>query len=101
MTLIASAGQTVPWLLIALLAAAAVAFVLTQLVRRVAIRFDAIDLPGVRRVNTSPVPRGGGVAVAAAFIAVTLGLLAVNTLVPFMSIPPTIDARELLGLLLG
>jgi UDP-GlcNAc:undecaprenyl-phosphate GlcNAc-1-phosphate transferase len=100
-TFIGAAGQTVPWLLIALVVAAAVSFVLTPLVRRVAVRFDAVDLPGHRRVNTSPVPRGGGVAVAAAFIAVTLGLLAVNAVVHFMSIPLSIDPRDLLGLLLG
>jgi UDP-GlcNAc:undecaprenyl-phosphate GlcNAc-1-phosphate transferase len=100
-TFIGATGQTVPWLLIALVAAAAVSFVLTPLVRRLAVRFDAIDLPGHRRVNTSPVPRGGGVAVAAAFIAVTLGLLAVNAVVHFISIPPSIDTWHLLGLLLG
>jgi UDP-GlcNAc:undecaprenyl-phosphate GlcNAc-1-phosphate transferase len=100
-TFIGATGQIVPWLLTALLAAAAVSFVLTPLVRRVAIRFDAIDLPGHRRVNTSPVPRGGGVAVAASFIAVTLGLLALDAVLHFVSIPPSIDARELVGLLLG
>jgi UDP-GlcNAc:undecaprenyl-phosphate/decaprenyl-phosphate GlcNAc-1-phosphate transferase len=94
-------GQTVPWLLIALLAAAALSFVLTPVVRRVAVRFDAVDLPGHRRVNTSPVPRGGGVAVAAAFIIVSLGLLAANNVVHFVKIPISIDARDLLGLFLG
>jgi UDP-GlcNAc:undecaprenyl-phosphate GlcNAc-1-phosphate transferase len=98
---IAAAGPTVPWLLIALLAAAGVSFALTPLVRRLAVRFDAVDLPGHRRVNTSPVPRGGGVAVAAAFIVVTLGLVAFNAVVPFMSVPSSIDGRDLLGLLLG
>jgi UDP-GlcNAc:undecaprenyl-phosphate GlcNAc-1-phosphate transferase len=98
---IAAAGPTVPWLLVALVAAAAVSFALTPLVRRLAVRFDAVDLPGHRRVNTKPVPRGGGVAVAAAFIVVTLGLLAANAVAPFMSVPLSIDGRDLLGLLLG
>ncbi|HEX5823437.1 MAG TPA: MraY family glycosyltransferase [Candidatus Limnocylindrales bacterium] len=101
MTFITVAGQTVPWLLIALVAAAALSFVLTPLVRRLALRFDAVDVPGHRRVNTLPVPRGGGVAVAAAFIAVTLGLTALNSFARFVNIPPTIDGRDLLGLLLG
>jgi UDP-GlcNAc:undecaprenyl-phosphate/decaprenyl-phosphate GlcNAc-1-phosphate transferase len=100
-TFIGATGQILPWLLIALLTAAAGSFLLTPVVRRVAIRFDAIDLPGHRRVNTSPVPRGGGVAVAASFIGVTLGLLALNAVVHFVSIPPSIDARDLVGLLLG
>jgi UDP-GlcNAc:undecaprenyl-phosphate GlcNAc-1-phosphate transferase len=98
---IPAAGPTVPYLVAALLAAAGVSFLLTPLVRRLAIRFDAVDLPGHRRVNTAPVPRGGGVAVAAAFILVTLGLLVVNTAAPFMSVPASVDGDALVGLLLG
>jgi UDP-GlcNAc:undecaprenyl-phosphate GlcNAc-1-phosphate transferase len=100
-TFIAAAGPTVPYLLIALVGAAAIAFVLTPVVRRVAVRFDAVDLPGHRRVNTSPIPRGGGVAVAAAFIVVTLALLLLNNIAPFMFIPASVDARDMAGLLLG
>ena len=91
----------IPWLLIAFLAAAAVSFVLTPVVRRIAVRFDAVDRPGHRRVNTSPVPRGGGVAVAAAFISVALGLIVLNRVLHFVTIPAAIDARDLLGLFLG
>ena len=54
----------------------------TPLVRRIALRFDAVDQPGHRRVNTSPVPRGGGVAVAAAFVVVTLAVLVLERAVP-------------------
>jgi UDP-GlcNAc:undecaprenyl-phosphate/decaprenyl-phosphate GlcNAc-1-phosphate transferase len=100
-TFIAIAGQTVPLLLIALAAAATISFLLTPLVRRLAIRFDAVDRPGHRRVNTAPVPRGGGVAVATSFIVVTVGLLVVNAIAPFMTIPSSIEAPDLLGLLLG
>jgi UDP-N-acetylmuramyl pentapeptide phosphotransferase/UDP-N-acetylglucosamine-1-phosphate transferase len=88
-TFILAAGQTVPWLLLALVAAAAISFTLTPLVRRVAIRFNAVDLPGHRRVNTSPIPRGGGVAVAVAFIVVTILLLVVNAAAQFMPIRST------------
>jgi len=48
---IAAAAPTVPLLLIALLSAAAISFALTPLVRRLAVRFDAVDLPGHRRVG--------------------------------------------------
>ena len=58
--------------------AASVALVLTPLVRRIADRFDVLDRPEERRVNTSPVPRGGGIAVAAAFVITALGLLVVD-----------------------
>ena len=53
----------------AFVAAALLALVLTPLVRRIALRVDAVDQPDQRRVNLVPIPRGGGVAVAAAFIA--------------------------------
>jgi len=98
---ILATGPTVPYLAAALVAAAVISFLLTPLVRRVAIRFDAVDLPGIRRINTSPVPRGGGVAVAASFIVVTAGLLAVNATAPFMSIPTSVDGGAIVGLLLG
>jgi UDP-N-acetylmuramyl pentapeptide phosphotransferase/UDP-N-acetylglucosamine-1-phosphate transferase len=68
----ASAGATVPYLLLAFLGAAALSFVLTPLVRRIAIHVDAIDHPEHRRVNDVPVPRGGGVAVAVAFVVVAI-----------------------------
>jgi UDP-GlcNAc:undecaprenyl-phosphate/decaprenyl-phosphate GlcNAc-1-phosphate transferase len=98
---IPAAGPTVPYLLIGLIAAAAISFVLTPIVRRIAVRFDAVDLPGHRRVNTAPVPRGGGVAVAIAFVTVSIGLLMANAVTPFVTIPSSVDGRDLLGLLLG
>jgi UDP-GlcNAc:undecaprenyl-phosphate GlcNAc-1-phosphate transferase len=97
----ASAGATVPFLLVALAAAAAVSFLLTPLVRRMAIRYGAIDQPDERRVNKRPVPRGGGVAVAIAFISITLAMLALNAVVEFVVIPPNVQLTELVGLLLG
>jgi UDP-GlcNAc:undecaprenyl-phosphate/decaprenyl-phosphate GlcNAc-1-phosphate transferase len=51
----------------AMAVAAVLAFVLTPLVRRLAIRIDVVDRPEQRRVNTRPIPRGGGLAVMAAF----------------------------------
>ena len=97
----ASAAGTVPYLVLAIVAAAAVSFVLTPVVRRLAIRFGAIDRPDVRRVNKRPIPRGGGVAVAIAFVAVTLGLLGLNAIVRFVAVPASVDMGELVGLLLG
>lgn len=41
----------------------AIALVATAFVRRWAARFGLIDLPGERKVHTSPTPRGGGVAI--------------------------------------
>ena len=43
--------------------ALAATLVLTPLVRELARRFGMVDAPGARRINSSPVPRGGGVAI--------------------------------------
>jgi UDP-GlcNAc:undecaprenyl-phosphate GlcNAc-1-phosphate transferase len=97
-----AAGATVPYLILALVAAASVSFLLTPLVRRIAIRYDAIDRPNARRVNDKPVPRGGGVAVAVSFVGVTLVLLALNAVFSFPVLVPTnIQLDDLVGLLLG
>ncbi len=55
---------------LAFVGAAVLALLLTPLARRLAHRFDALDHPDARRVNTQPVARGGGLAVAAAFLIV-------------------------------
>jgi len=52
------------------LAAAGIACALTPLVRALALRVGAVDLPGPRRVHTTPMPRFGGLAIAVAVIAV-------------------------------
>ena len=49
------AGSIFPSFLVALFA--------TYLVRRHAVRFGLIDLPGERKVHTTPMPRGGGLAI--------------------------------------
>jgi UDP-GlcNAc:undecaprenyl-phosphate GlcNAc-1-phosphate transferase len=100
-TFISSAGGAVPYLFGAFLAAALASFVLTPLVRRVAIRYGAIDQPDERRVNVRPVPRGGGVAVAASFTLVTLGLLGINAVARFVTVPASVQLNDLIGLLLG
>ena len=69
----------------AFVAAAILSLILTPLVRRAAHRIDAVDHPDARRVNTSPIPRGGGVAVAAAFLLVVLALLALQATVGIWS----------------
>jgi UDP-GlcNAc:undecaprenyl-phosphate GlcNAc-1-phosphate transferase len=96
-----TAGATIPYLVLALVAAAAVSFLLTPLIRRIALRYDAVDRPNHRRVNKLPVPRGGGVAVAVAFIGVTLGLLGLNAVSPFVAVPSSVQTSELIGLLVG
>jgi UDP-GlcNAc:undecaprenyl-phosphate GlcNAc-1-phosphate transferase len=93
----AFAQGAVPYLLIAFVAAAVLSFVLTPLVRRVAIRFNAVDEPGLRRVNVVPIPRGGGVAVAAAFILVSVVLIAANDALHFIPVPFSVDIHDPAG----
>ncbi len=64
------------------LGAFALTLVLTPIVREINRRLGMVDRPGGRRINQSPVPRGGGVALFlgvavsyAAFVAVTLSLI--------------------------
>lgn len=59
------------FILLALLVAAVVAFILTPVAIRIAVRAGAIDMPDEgRRVHRKPIPRGGGLAVAATFLIV-------------------------------
>jgi UDP-GlcNAc:undecaprenyl-phosphate GlcNAc-1-phosphate transferase len=53
--------------------AAGLSLLATPLVRALAIRLHAIDLPGARRVHTTPIPRLGGLAVlGACLLALTI-----------------------------
>jgi UDP-GlcNAc:undecaprenyl-phosphate GlcNAc-1-phosphate transferase len=97
----ANAPAAVPYLALALVAAAVVSYLLTPIVRRIAIRYDAIDQPDERRVNERPVPRGGGVAVAIAFISVGSVLLVLNSAIGFAPVPTNVQLIDLVGLLLG
>ena len=94
------AGILVP-AVVAFLAAAALALVLTPLVRRLAHRVDAVDIPDERRVNTSPVPRGGGLAVGISFLVVTAGLFVADATIGLWGPLDALVRSEILALLLG
>ena len=102
MTLIPGVGDALIPIGAAFVAAALVALALTPLVRRLVLRYEVIDVPDARRVNTSPVPRGGGLAVASAFLLVVGMFLALN---PTLDLVPTpIGLRtttDLAALLIG
>ncbi|MEO7717241.1 MAG: MraY family glycosyltransferase [Capsulimonas sp.] len=57
----------------------ALTYLLTPLVRKLAIRFGAVAIPRDRDVHSEPVPRWGGVSMVVAFL-VTLGAIFVYTL---------------------
>jgi len=95
-----SEGVALP-ALAAFATAAILALLLTPIVRRFAHRFEVLDHPGERRVNTSPVPRGGGIAVAAAFVITSLGLLAADSLFGIWSASDAPAASEVVALIGG
>ena len=101
MRLISTFGEVLPFLVAAFAVAALLALVLTPLVLRVAIRLDNIDRPDGRRVNAAPIPRGGGVAVAVAFLVVAVGGIAINAQTGTVPVPRTLDPSELVALLAG
>ena len=72
MRLIATFGEVLPVLVVTFGVAALLSLLATPVVRRVAIRLGTVDRPNHRRVNASPIPRGGGVAVAFAFLTVSV-----------------------------
>jgi UDP-GlcNAc:undecaprenyl-phosphate/decaprenyl-phosphate GlcNAc-1-phosphate transferase len=86
---------------VAFVVAAVLAFVLTPAVRRVAQRVDAVDHPHERRVNTTPVPRGGGVAVAVAYLVVVAGLFVADATVGLWGPLDALARPEVAALLLG
>jgi UDP-GlcNAc:undecaprenyl-phosphate/decaprenyl-phosphate GlcNAc-1-phosphate transferase len=93
--------QALPYILAAFAAAAVLAFVLTPLVRQIALRVDAVDHPDHRRVNVTPIPRGGGVAVAVAFILVATAVGLANADSHFLPVPRAVDPGTVVALLLG
>jgi UDP-GlcNAc:undecaprenyl-phosphate GlcNAc-1-phosphate transferase len=103
MRFIANVGALIPTLLVAFAASAALALVLTPLVRRFSSRFGLVDRPDARRVNTRPIPRGGGLAVAAAFlpVAILVVILVDRGSVGSIKIPLTVGSPELGALLIG
>ena len=103
MKFIADVGAIVPALVIAFGAAALLALLLTPAVRRFSRAFGLVDRPEARRVNVRPIPRGGGVAVAAAFltVAVVIVIVADRRLLGPMVIPGSVEPTELGALLIG
>ncbi|MHB8458698.1 MAG: glycosyltransferase family 4 protein [Candidatus Limnocylindrales bacterium] len=95
------AAEALPVLLGVLLLAGVLSFGLTPLVRRFAHRLAVLDLPDQRRVNTSPVARGGGIAVAVASIVAMLAFLAINRGEGALRPPTTIGTPELTALVVG
>ena len=70
MTFIPTVGSALGPIVVCFILAGLLALFLTPFVRNVVIRYGIVDRPEARRVNTVPVPRGGGLAICAAFLLV-------------------------------
>jgi len=96
---ISGAGALIGPILAVFVGAALVSLSLTPLIRRFVVRHEIVDLPDERRVNTVPMPRAGGLAIAAAFLAVSSLFLLLNQGLAIVAVP--VPTNELAGLLLG
>lgn len=97
-----AALDALPVVLAALVGATVVSLLLTPLTIRYAARMGAIDEPDSdRRVHEMPIPRTGGIAVAATFVIVGVAGLAINAVFHFA--PPLREVRtpQLIALFVG
>ena len=82
--------------------AAAVAFALTPLVRRLVLRHDVVDrpdaAPGQRRARSRA---AGGIAVAAAFLSVAVAFVVLNGMAEWVPVPLTAHGHDLIALFVG
>ena len=101
MNFIANVSAAVGPIVVVFVVAALLALVLTPVVRSVVLRYDVVDRPEARRVNTITVPRGGGLAVSAAFLFMASLFLLVNQSAGLVSVPFSLQPSELVALLLG
>ena len=97
-----AAVEALPVIFAALAGAALVSLLLTPLTIRYAAWLGAIDKPDDdRRVHERPIPRTGGIAVAASFVIVGLLGLAINAVFHFAPPLRAVRTPELIALFLG
>jgi UDP-GlcNAc:undecaprenyl-phosphate GlcNAc-1-phosphate transferase len=101
MTFIPTVGNAVGPIVIVFVLAGLLALFLTPFVRNVVIRYEIVDRPEARRVNTTVVPRGGGLAICAAFLLVAGLFLLVNQVAHIVPIPLGFSPSEVAALLIG
>ncbi len=101
MTFADNAGTALPIVIGAFIAAALVALFATPWVRRIVDRLHILDHPDERRTHGAPLPRGGGIAAAIAFMVVGGGLVLFGGAVPGMPGLRGIDPLNLVGLFGG
>jgi UDP-GlcNAc:undecaprenyl-phosphate GlcNAc-1-phosphate transferase len=101
LTFIEGADQSLGPIIAVFVVAALISLLLTPLVRRVVVRYDIVDRPNARRVNTRAIPRGGGVAIATAFLLVGAGFVILNERIGWVPEVLTIADSDMIALFLG
>jgi UDP-GlcNAc:undecaprenyl-phosphate GlcNAc-1-phosphate transferase len=97
-----AALDALPVVFIALAATGILSFLLTPLTIRFAERLGAVDIPkDERRVHSKPIPRTGGIAVAASFVIVGVGGLVANALFHFGLPLNAVRTGEVIALFVG
>lgn len=82
-------------------AAVLIAYALTPLVARLAIRAGAVDKPGRRKIHEQVMPRWGGIAILAAFLAVMLAAWWTAGVMHLSLVGTSAGSHAFWGLLLG
>ena len=101
MHLIPAFGTVLPIVVAAFAVAAVLSLVATPIVIRAARRLGALDEPNSRRVNATPVPRGGGVAVAVAYLLVATVVVVLNEHSDLIPDPNRPETSTFLAVLAG
>ena len=101
MKFISGADGLLPLLIGAFFVSAVIALIVTPLVRTLVGRRGIVDAPNHRRVNTSPVPRGGGIAIVIAFLIVGGGLTLFRREMGVVPVPIGITTGQLVALFGG
>jgi UDP-GlcNAc:undecaprenyl-phosphate GlcNAc-1-phosphate transferase len=94
-------GSSIGPFLAVFVVAAILAAVLTPMIRRIVLRYRIIDRPNARRVNTRPIPRAGGLAIAAAFLLVAGAFVLANESAGWVPTPLNLEPANFLALFLG
>jgi UDP-GlcNAc:undecaprenyl-phosphate GlcNAc-1-phosphate transferase len=101
MTFIEGVRDTLGPILAVFVLAAVIAVGVTPLVRKTVLRLGVVDRPNARRVNTRPIPRGGGIAIAAAFLLVATPFVLLNEARGWVPTPLNIETADLVALFVG
>src|SRR4029450_7039161 len=77
-TFIERAAHRAPPIIAAFALPPAIPLLLPPLIRRTVRRYGIVDRPNARRVNTRPIPRAGGLAIAVGFLLVAVPFTILN-----------------------